>query len=521
MTITTAKRIAARVPQLAPLAAALMLALPAQAQWKVAPSLSLSQTYTDNVALQSDADKRSQWVTEARPAIAVFGQNSRVQLSARAGASFFKYSDGEPIGTRSNNSQYDANGRVKVIDELLYVDATARRASRAVSAFGVNGEDGNRFSDENSTDVSSWSISPYLTRRFGNFAVASLRYTHDEIKADDARFGNSSTDSGLFTLSSGRAWRDIGWNLRYARQDLQTEKFGVGDSLSENALLGLSYALQRTFRLTATAGYDSYDYPELEGSSTAGASWSAGFAWAPSARTAVEMAVGRHFLGNTGSLQASHRSRHTVWRLSYSDAVTNSRQQFSQAVTVDTAAFIDSLFAATISDPVARRAAVLDYLAATGLPLSTAQNVNYLSNRYFRQKQAQASFAFSMRRHSSLVSAYVTERLALSSGEADAGLLGSEQFGLNDNVRQLSVNASHSYRLNALTSATASLGATQSRSLSTNVEQDQQNLRLTMSRRFSRKLSGSVELRHTRGERGLLGADYKENAISATLSAQL
>jgi uncharacterized protein (PEP-CTERM system associated) len=520
MTITTPKRIAARVPRLAPLAAAaLMLALPAQAQWKVTPSLTLSETYTDNVGLQSDADKRSQWVTEATPGIAVFGQNSRVQLSARASAAFFKYSDDDsrPADTRSNYTQYDATGRVKVVDELLYVDAVARGGSRAVSAFGVRNDDGNRFSEENTTDVGSWSISPYLTRRFGNFAAATLRYTHDQVNADDARFGNSTADGVLFDLTSGRAWRDIGWNLRYARQDLQTEEFG--DTTSENALLGLNYAVHRTLRLTATGGYDSYDYQAM-GDRTAGASWSLGFAWNPSARTSLQMAAGRHFLGNTGSLALSHRSRHTVWQLGYSDAVTNTRQQFSQTQGVDTLALLDSLFAVTIPDPFERRIAIENYLLATGLPVSTVQSVNYLSNRFFRQKQALASFAFNMRAHSTLLSAFANERQALSSGEADAGLLRSELFSLNDNVRQFGLNASHSYRLNALTSATATLTATRNRSLTTNFETDQQDLRLRLTRRFSRNLFGHAELRHARGDRGLFGAGYTENAVSASLSAQ-
>ena len=518
MTITTAKRSLGRLPSLAPLAAALMVALPAQAQWKVTPSLSLTETYSDNVALQSDADKRAQWITALMPAIRVTGQNSRMQVSASARSAFYKYSDGQPLGTRSSNTEYDASGKVKVIDELLYVDAFARRNSRAVSAFGLRDDTGNRYTTDNSTDVTSWSISPYLTRRFGNLAQATLRYTHDSTQADSGRFGDSSTDSAVVDLSSGRAWRDLGWNLRYARQDLNTD--GFGDSRSENALAALSYAVSRTLRLTATGGYDRYDYASL-GGSTAGASWSLGFGWNPSARTAIEMSAGRHFFGSTGAVSAVHRSRHTVWKLSYTDAVTNTREQFSLPQTLDTASLFDSLFAVTFPDPVARRQAIEAYLLANGLPPSLTESVNYLSNRYFRQKQLQASFAYTMRTQSMLLSAYANERTALSSQEVDSGLLGNQFAALNDNVRQLGLSASYSYRLNALTSANAALTATRTRSLSSNVSQDLQNLRIGMTRRFSRKLSGSVELRHTRGERGQFGADYKENAISATLSAQL
>jgi len=114
-----------------------------------------------------------------------------------------------------------------------------------------------------------------------------------------------------------------------------------------------------------------------------------------------------------------------------------------------------------------------------------------------------------------------SERVALSSGAADSELLGNQLFALNDNVRQFGANAVYTYRLNGRTSATATLLATRNRSLTTDIESDQQGLRLGMTRRFSGKMSGSVELRHLRGNRGLLGADYKENAISATLTAQL
>jgi uncharacterized protein (PEP-CTERM system associated) len=522
MTITTAKRIPARLaahlPRLAPLAAALMVALPAQAQWNVTPSLSLTETWSDNPSLASDAAKHAQFITEAMPAIRIDGQNSRLRFSANARSSFFSYSDGRPANARRNNAQYEAGGTVKVIDEFMYVDARANGGSRAVSAFGVDDTGASRYSGENRTNLTNWTISPYLVRRFGNFAAATLRYTHDSVNADDTRFGSSESDSIVFDLSSGRAWRDIGWNLHASRQDVAADLFG--DSSSENLLAGLSYRVHRTLKLTATGGYDRYDYGAY-GGRTGGASWSAGFAWTPSLRSAVEMSVGRHFLGNTGSLLATHRSRHTVWRASYSDAVTSSRQQFTQGQQIDTAALLDGLFAATIPDPIARRQAVEDYILLAGLPPTQGEEINYLTNRYFRQKAAQASLAYNMRRHGAVMTLFANERLALSSGAADSELLGNQLFALNDNVRQFGASAAYSYRLNGRTSATATLTKTRIQSLTTGIDSDQQSLRLGLTRRFSSKLLGAVELRRLSGNRGFGSADYTENAISATLSAQL
>ena len=525
MTITTANRIqsriAARMPRLkplAPLAAALLVALPAQAQWRVTPSLSLTETYSDNPTLASDANKRAQWITEARPAIRINGQNSRLQFSADASSSYYRYSDGRPANARSNNLQYNTAGRLKVVDEFLYVDARANGGTRPVSAFDADDTGASRYTGENRTQLASWSVSPTMVRRFGNLAAGTLRYTHDRVNADDIRFGDSSSDSILFDLMSGRAWRDIGWNLRYARQEVDMERFG--DSSSENALASLSYRLQRTLRLTASAGYDVYDYGDFGGRSS-GASWTVGFAWNPSLRTAVEMSAGRHFLGNTGSLLATHRSRHTVWRASYVDSVTSTRQEFAQDQRIDTVSLLDGLFVATIPDPIARRAAIEAYMQQAGLPPTVGENINYLTNRYFRQKSAQASVAYSMRRHGAVMSVFANERIALSSGEVDSELLGNQLFSLNDNVRQFGGTAAYSYRLSARTNATAAVTATRTRSLTTDIESDQQSLRLGMASRFTRNLTGSVELRHVRGERGFNNAGYKENAISATLSAQL
>ena len=511
MTTTTAK-----LPRLLPLAAALLVALPVHAQWRVTPSLSLTETYTDNVNLASDANKRAQFVTEATPGLSVYGQNSRVQLSANARASYFHYSNGRVAGTRTSTHSLNAAGKLKVIDELFYIDARASSSARAVSAFGPLDDEGNRFSDENRTDVTTWSVSPYLTQRFGNFAVATARYTHDRVKADDSRYGSSTSNGGMIDLASGRAWRELGWNLRYARQDVDNEQFG--NTASENFLASSYYQLDRTLRLTASAGYDSYDYEAAAGR-TAGASWSVGFAWAPSQRTSLEMSAGRHFLGSTGRLAASHRSRHSVLRLGYSDDVTTTRDRFAMPQLVDTFSLFDSLYAASIPDPVARRQAIDAYLLATGLPSTSVQYVNALTNRYFRQKLAQGSAAFNWRTHSAVLSAYASERNALSTEET--GNIPADLFRFNDNLRQYGLNAAHSYRLNARTSATASLTASQSRALTGDFESSQQTLRLSLSRRFSRKVFGIAEVRRTTGERGFSGRDYTANAVSATLSVQL
>lgn len=506
--------------RLAPLAA-LLAALPAHAEVKVTPSFSLSESYSDNVNQRSDANKRSSWITEAVPGIAVQANSSRVQLNANARAYWYDYSEEDVPGVRNSQYQYDADGRFNVVDQLFYVDAGAGASSRSISAFGPLAEDpnGNRYTSENQTDVKTWRISPYLTHRFGTFASGILRYSHDSVKSDASSiFGNSTADGVTLDVASGTGFRNVGWNIHVARQNVDNENFG--DTSSQNATLGLSYRVGTTLNLTATGGYDKYDYQAL-GGETSGASWSVGFGWAPSPRTNIQMSVGRHYLGNTGSLMALHRSRHSTWKLGYSDAVTTTRSQFSLPAAIDTAAMLDSLFTATIPNPVLRRQAVDAYILAAGLPSSLADNINYLTNRYMRQKLLQGSAAFDWRHSSAVLSLYASERTALSSSESDSGLLGSQLRALNDSVRQAGVTAAYNYRLSARSSAQASLSATRATSLDTDLKSKQNSLRLGLSHRFGRSVRGSLELRRTVGDSDITRRDYTENAVSATVTVQL
>ena len=53
--------------------------------------------------------------------------------------------------------------------------------------------------------------------------------------------------------------------------------------------------------------------------------------------------------------------------------MTTTRGQFLQPVAVDTAALLNGLFSAAISDPVARQQAVDAYIRSNGLPASIIQ----------------------------------------------------------------------------------------------------------------------------------------------------
>jgi uncharacterized protein (PEP-CTERM system associated) len=516
MTITTAKRPAGAL-LLTPLAlAALLLSAECRADWKFSPSVGVTETYTDNVNLQRDDLAHGQFVSEAMAGFALTGQSARLRYGAAARVHQFAYTNGSLPNLNDREHDYSASALAKLADDL-FLDMSAAGGPQSISAFGPQVSD-NLYSTGNRTTINTWRISPYVQHRYGSVADMLLRYSRDGVDAGaNNAFGSSTASTGTFALNSGTAFQTLGWGLSYTHQEMQNRQ--AGPSTSSNAQADLRLRLTPRFSATASAGYDDYDYKSL-GGRTAGRSWTGGFIWTPSNRTSLQASYGRRYFGKTGSLAASHHSRHSVWSINYSDAVTTSRQQFLLPSTIDTAALLDTLFRPSFPDPVLRQQAVQAYLRATGLPPSLANSVNYLSNRYLRDKQLQAAAVFNWAHSSLMTSVYKSERTALSLQQSDSALLGNQLASLNDNTRQRGVNNTFIYRLSSRSEVSAMANVYRVTSLDTGLTDIHRQFRLGLARRFDRHMNFAVDLRHTSGGAGAgLGQPFHENAVSASISA--
>lgn len=502
MTIITAERPRAGLParlKLAPLAlAALLLSAQCRADWKFTPIVDLRESYTDNVGLQRDDLAHNEFITEVSPGFALTANGPRLTLSATGQVSRFAYSNKNAPNVYDSERRYQATGRAMLVDNLFYVDGAAGSQRQAVSAFGQIAN--NPYSSANRTEVNTWRISPYLQHRFGSTATGTLRFTRDSVDAGTDGFGSSVASTGAIDVASGTAFTNFGWSGSYFHQELSNRI--AGSSTSSNGTIGLRYRVLPRFNLTASGGYDDYEYASLN-QRTAGPSWSAGFAWNPSIRTSVQASFGHRYFGKTGSLAASHYTRNTVWTLNYSDQITTTRSQFLLPAAVDTAAMLNSLFASAYPDPVQRQEAVQAYIAAAGLPVSLANNINYLSNRYIRDQRLEGAVILRGSRSNLTLSVFHDQRAALSVQESDSSLLGSQLATLNDNVRQRGASANAEYRLSPRMTALASIYAVRVQSIETNVVNNSLQYRIGLTRRLDAKTSGNVEVRRLRGSLGL------------------
>jgi uncharacterized protein (PEP-CTERM system associated) len=527
MTITTANLAAHRqvkwpgstALRLTPLAlAALLLSNQACAQWTVTPVIELRESYSDNAGNQPDEQARGSFISEAAPSVSISGISSHLKFNANAEWRKFAYSNSDMPNVRDSDRRYQMAAEAIAIKELLYVDASASGSRQAVSAFGP--VPNNSFAANNGTNIRTWSVSPYLRHRFGSTATMTARLARDSVEGGSGSgFGNSLATTRAIDLVSGPAFPDLGWNAHYSHQDMSAQR--TGNTTTENSLAGLQYRVASTLSVTSTVGYDKYEYRAALSENTRGPSWSGGFIWQPSTRTKVDASFGHRYFGKTGSFDASYRTQRSIWALTYADIVTTTRSQFLLPAALDTAAMLNRLFTSAYPDPVVRQQIVQAYMAQTGLPPTLVDSINYLSNRYMRNRRLQGSVTFKGARSSLLLSVFKERTAALSLQQEDSTLLPTQLSALNEDTDQRGANVNADYRLSTRTTAHASLYGANVKSLRTGITNDIRQLNVGLSNHFNTKIIGSLDLRHSKGRIGVFdNRDYHENAVVATLSVQ-
>ena len=485
------------------------------APWTFVPTVDLRATFTDNVALQPEPRKHSQFILEVAPGFQARFKSPRLVGKADYNLRYYMQLHDKVQGTRSNSHSLNSSGRAELVDDMVFVDASAAITQVGISPFGQNP---NGYSAANSADVKTWRISPYAVNRLGNFAISEVRYTKDGVSAGNTGLGDTLGDTASLTLRSGRGWRDFGFDIQASDQVIRDK--ARNDTHVKTGNANLSYQLFRTLNVTAGRNYDSYDYESL-GGANGGNGWNAGFTWTPSRRTSLTMNTGQRYYGPSRVLKALHRSRRTVWSVTYDDSVTSTRANFLLPSAVDTAALLDGLLTPNFPDPVERARAVEEYIRAAGLPPSIIDNINFFSNRFSLQKQLRASMAFRAARTNVIYSAFRVRREALSTSVADSVLQGTGTTTLNDNVDQVGLSASLHYALNSRSKLSLLTDISDSESLTTGLKTRSSSVRFGLRQRLAQKLNATVELRRVKGNASqLVLAPYTENAISAYLTMQ-
>ena len=291
----------------------------AGAQVTVTPRLTVSETYSDNVHLNPDASKRSDWITALEPGVDITQNSLRSHMDLSYTLQTYLYAD-----NRNDSRVYHqlfANGKFVAVKNHLFVDASATRLQRATTLSGPLGLD-NSTATGNITNVTTARVSPYLKFNMGSFAQSLVRVAHDRVNYDQGQ-ADSYSNSASVDVNSGPSFRRLFWTANGSYKDVHST--AADDGESSRGALTLGYHLSYSLAPFVTGGYEKYSYTTTR-STTEGPFWEAGFRWTPSPRTYLEVAGGHRFYGRSYRLDLKHRRRLSLWHLAYRESLTSSRQ---------------------------------------------------------------------------------------------------------------------------------------------------------------------------------------------------
>jgi len=486
-------------------------------EWALEPSLRTDLIFTDNLNLVSDKSpvkKESEFIVRLTPG--VFSNftsrrfDSKVDLSIR-NLIFANNSDRNRtfIRLRTRNTG-------TIIENLFYVDANARIRQQNRSLAGRQGDDVNLTN--NLQQIQMYSISPYILKRFGNFATSEIRYTRVLTNSDASNvFFNSNTNAYQASLESGSDFRTLEWGLNYSRQDIDFDKRPRTVKL-ETEIANIQYNFTRRFGLTGTGGYEENTFG-VGPDRPKGVRWSVGFVWLPTPRTGIEASGGQRFFGDTYYYDVTHRMRKMAFQSSYKETVRSSRNQFLLEGTGDTNTLLTALLTSQSppgTSPADIALAAQQLISSLGIPPNFFFGQDFLTNRFFLSKRFVASAGFQASKKSTFLFSvfHITRKpLEFSAGPLDSILGG----GTSINQKLEGGTAAWNWKVAPRTSVNLALRYIRIDFRDLFRKDEIKTLNFTVVKEFSEHVAGM--LRYRRRERtsdATLGA-HTENRFMASL----
>lgn len=495
------------------------------AKWEIVPSMTVEETYTDNVTLAPNEIKSQDWITSISPGLAVKATGARLKVDATYDPEFVYYARGKfttPEGTSGENPDQVfhrgvAAASAELAKQLFFVDVggnvnqynVSLRAPLSASDTNVTG---------NRSTVWTYYASPYLRHDFGTEVQGEARYTYSSVNSDEqsttssSGLANSTANSVNLRLNSGPAYKALTWKVDYLGEKIEYGNTGRNTS-SQVSSASATRLITPTFGLLARVGYDYYKTAEFA-EPLKGNAWSAGFEWTPSPRTHLIATAGHRFYGDDYLLDFSHRTRLTTWNVNYSESVTTARSEFLVPATNSTSGFLDTLFSAQIPDPVARQRAVQDFIARTGLPPSLNDSVNFFSSQLFLVKRWQASAGILGIRNVIIAEVYKETRDTLN---VNTILPDTGDFAASNSIEQTGVGLSWNSRLTAQNSWNMRVGFSRNQFPGTQQVDHYSYYGMGLTRQFEPRLSGSLSYRRQSNDSNQGASSFTENAVIASV----
>ena len=475
--------------------------------WRITPEISLAESYTDNAALVPSAIAKKSWVTESTPGIRIEkrGVRSRVYLDYRLRD--FRYSG----DSRLNNSQHllASNAVVEVIDNWLFVDASANITQQNRSAFSIAGATDTSGPNGNRVETATNQISPRISGKLVDLAAYQLRLVAADIRSKDPVLPDTIGRQWNGFIKNERAIFGLGWSVDGNALSFRNKV--VGKAFDERVRGSLSYEVDPQIHVSAIVGRESTNFAGLQKTSANTSGF--GLEWSPSTRTQFAAVKEKRFFGDSHSVILKHRTALSAWSFSSNRDVTASSGQLTATGSGSTAGLLSDLLVAAIPDPIAREAAVRKRLEESGIPAGSALSGGFATGRPYVIRSDEASVA--------LVGVKNTVTLIFSRRNQQAfgpAIGATDSFSLSNDILQQGFNLNWALRLSPLSSISLIATSLRSEGLSVaGLDSRQRTLNLLFSTRVGQNTFIAFGARRVHLDNSL-NTSYRENAVLASVS---
>lgn len=483
--------------------------------FSVKPRVTLTETWTDNVVVGGVQNgKESGFITQIAPGVRIEANTARLKA-------YFDYAligqfySTPSVGNRTQNS-LNTFGTLEAISNWMFLDFSGLIAQQAISAFGAQSPTSGSV-NSNSTETSTYRLSPYIRGQLAGTAEYLLRYTWSTTQSSASRVSNIELSDWAGQLRGSTPFQSLKWSVDATQQ---SGSYSSGRTTEAQRLFATgTYTVIPEFRILLSGGHESNNYASQTAESKS--TYGYGFDWTPTERTQISAFKERRFFGDGHRYSLSHRFPLSSIRYSDTKDVSVLPNQFGSAGL----GTIFDLFrqicvqqlSSQISDPLqldqAANACATNILNQAGIAPNTQVTSSFLASRATIQRSQQLALAMQGSRNTLTVSFNRTESQSiLASSDV------SDDFSTFNNIRQrgVSLNLSHTLSanssLNFLASRQESTGTTNGSALKATTKMYQAGL----TSKLGPNTTGGVSVRRTEFENST--TPYTANALIGTFS---
>jgi uncharacterized protein (PEP-CTERM system associated) len=287
--------------------------------WTFTPALGAYEFYTDNV-LATATNRRWDLVTVVTPSLSIFGDEPNVQVN-------FSYSpqfrlDATTPQENSVNQQLAGTGLFTVIPDEVFLDVRAfagvaplqtglgAQGATLNPTFTQTGTGPTGLSQQQLSQDSSVSISPYVLHRFGDTGTAKVGYEINETSIAPSGSGiplffpsgsnsqHSLTNEAVAQFETGERFapfRNL-LSLNVAR----SSGTGIANDQSQDTISNqLGYVVNRDWEVYGQLGYEKLNFGGVPPTRVDDMTWGFGAVWTPNADSQITLGYG-HVNGVSG-----------------------------------------------------------------------------------------------------------------------------------------------------------------------------------------------------------------------------